>query len=395
MTHDFYLVQFLTLVAIATVASFAVMPIFYPVVRFAAREAWLRWILAVVTAGVVGVAATFGATAQLATTYRRGAAKFLDTVSSGVGLMFALLFTIAVLAALLPWLLDRLEGRSFSLFVAARHVRAKKSGFLTVISVLSIFAVALSSCALSSTVSVMGGFSADLKRKILGNNAHIVIDTTASRPAATTESVLERVRAVPGVVAATPVVKGEVMASSASNMAGVVVRGIDPATIGDVIDLRKNIEAAGQVRRRSSASVSVEKRANPRAPDEIPADEVIGIGPAGRGLHAGARLQLQERQPRPAPVGMTSLSETAAAPRHRHRAGAGQDAARVRRRRGDAVSPLGDLGPMGVMPKHAQVPGRGDLLQRHVRVRRHPRLRDARRGAELLRDEGADQRRST
>ena len=33
------------------------------------------------------------------------------------------------------------------------------------------------------------------------------------------------------------------MASSASNLAGVIVHGIDPATIGNVIDLRKNIEA--------------------------------------------------------------------------------------------------------------------------------------------------------
>src|SRR5205814_10122763 len=115
----------------------------------------------------------------------------------------------------LPFILDRLEGKSFTSFVSARHVRSQKSGFLTVISVLSICGVALSSCALSTVVSVMGGFSQDLKRKILGNNAHIVIDTTAQTPWADYEPILTKVRALPGVTGATPVVHGEVMASSA------------------------------------------------------------------------------------------------------------------------------------------------------------------------------------
>ena len=53
-----------------------------------------------------------------------------------------------LLVALLPWLLDRLEGRSVRV-VRRRAPRARqKSGFLTVISVLSICGVAVSSCAL-------------------------------------------------------------------------------------------------------------------------------------------------------------------------------------------------------------------------------------------------------
>jgi lipoprotein-releasing system permease protein len=91
----------------------------------------------------------------------------------------AVLFTIFALIALMPWFFDRLEGQTFRTFVAVRHVRASKSGFLTVISVLSILGVAVSSCALCGVTSVMGGFGQDLKRKILGNNAHITIDTSA------------------------------------------------------------------------------------------------------------------------------------------------------------------------------------------------------------------------
>ncbi|MGH7298358.1 MAG: ABC transporter permease, partial [Polyangiaceae bacterium] len=153
----------------------------------------------------------------------RGSAWTLrDMLVRSGAIVTGVLFLVGTVVALMPWWLDRLEGGSFSSYIAARHVRAKKSGFLTLISGLSIFAVALGSFSLSGAISVMGGFSADLKRKILGNNAHIVIDTASQSAWSDYAPVLERVRAIRGVVAATPVVQGEVMASSASNLAGVV-----------------------------------------------------------------------------------------------------------------------------------------------------------------------------
>src|SRR6202000_741274 len=169
-----------------------------------------------------------------------------------------------------PWARDGLERRSFSTYIAARHVRAKKSGFLTLISGLSIFAVALGSFSLSGAISVMGGFSADLKRKILGNNAHIVIDTTSQAPWGDYDPTLQHVRAVSGVLGATPVVQGEVMVSSTSNLAGVVVPGTDANAIGDVIDLRKNVEAPVKV------ADKLAYLEDPNLLRRIPADEVIG-----------------------------------------------------------------------------------------------------------------------
>jgi hypothetical protein len=149
-----------------------------------------------------------------------------ETIISAILLGGATLFVVAVMFAALPLVMDRMEGRTFVSFVATRHVRSQKSGFLTVISVLAICGVAISSCALSSVVSVMGGFSQDLKRKILGNNAHIVIDTVSQSPWGDSDQVLAHVRALPGVIGATPVVNGEVMISSPSNLAGVIVRGL-------------------------------------------------------------------------------------------------------------------------------------------------------------------------
>ncbi len=153
-------------------------------------------------------------------------------------------FLLVVLAALIPVILDGFEGRSFSSFVGARHVRATKSGFLTAISLLSMGGVAVSSCALCSVTSIMGGFGHDLKRKLLANNGHIVVDVT--RPGGFGDwqeklDVTRKALARAGGGAATPVAGGEAMASSASNTAGALVKGIDPATIGDVIELKDNI----------------------------------------------------------------------------------------------------------------------------------------------------------
>ena len=101
--------------------------------------------------------------------------------------------------------------------MAARHVRAQKSGFLTVISLLSISGVGVSSFALCAVVSIMGGFGADLKHKILGNNAHVKIEAKRIGGFEHWSDLLEEVRLVKGVHAATPVASGEAMAVTGPN----------------------------------------------------------------------------------------------------------------------------------------------------------------------------------
>jgi lipoprotein-releasing system permease protein len=250
-----------------------------------------------------------------------------------------------VLAAVMPIALNRLEGRKFESFVAARHVRSQKSGFLTVISVLSISGVAVSACAQSSVVSVLGGFSHDLRRKILGNNAHIVIDTESAAAWDGAPDVLEKVRTVHGVTAATPVVNGEVMVSSPSNLAGVFVRGVDPDTIGNVIDLVKNIEVG-----------KFEYLESPEKLLTLPPDEVIGIGPGGEQYLKGVDLTvLPPDEPGQIPIDPLVRASIKAGPPLRPGIIIGRELAKTLHvYLGDEVtlvSPLGDLGPMGIMPR--------------------------------------------
>jgi lipoprotein-releasing system permease protein len=302
----------------------------------------IRLLHVLIAASCAGFIALTGWTRRLPT-LRGSAWSLKDVLVRGGAIVVGVVFVVCVVAASIPLVLNRLETRGFSSFVAARHVRAKKSGFLTLISALSIFAVALGSFSLSGAISVMGGFSADLKRKILGNNAHIVIDMTSQAPWGDYERILGRVRAVPGVVGATPVVQGEVMASSASNLAGVIVHGIDTASIGDVIELRKNVEAPVLLQDKLGYLE------NPQLLRHIPPEEVIGIGPGGEEYTKGPDLPplLDDIDPtvraavsvnplRPGLVVGRELAKTL----HVY---VGDEVT--------LVSPLGDLGPMGVMPK--------------------------------------------
>jgi len=149
-------------------------------------------------------------------------------------------FVVRVALRLVGPLLSLFERIGFRSMVAARHLRAKKTGFLAASGTLSILAVAVSSCMLISVLSVMGGFRADLKKKILGNHAHIVIDK-AFHELDDWQPLLRRIRETEGVVGATPFLQVEVMVSSLSNRAGAILRGIDPKTVSEVTDLAHNM----------------------------------------------------------------------------------------------------------------------------------------------------------
>jgi lipoprotein-releasing system permease protein len=299
------------------------------------RRHWRRWVRGL----AVGFGVLHAALAWFASRLPAGHASTFKLKHEAVryaAAATAVVFVILLMVALIPWAFDLAEGRSFRSFVAVRHVRASKSGFLTVISVLSILGVAVSSCALCGVTSVMGGFGADLKRKILGNNAHITIDTSDINGFKDWEPVLDAVRLVPGVAAATPVVRGEAMASSSSSTAGALVRGIEPGSIGNVIDLIKNIEVG-----------KLDYLENPDKLTRLPADEVIGLGPGGEPYLKGPDLSFGELDP--------SVREALKGPPTYPGIVVGREFAKTLHAYvGDEitlVSPLGDLGPMGVLPR--------------------------------------------
>ena len=129
----------------------------------------------------------------------------------------------------------------FELFIGLRYLKAKrKSTFISLITLISVAGVALGVMALIIVLAVMTGFEEDLKDKILGTNAHIVV-LNATGAVQDYQRVLKKVQGIDGVVAATPFIYNQVMLSSGKNVSGVVLRGIDVASDAKVTNLHKSI----------------------------------------------------------------------------------------------------------------------------------------------------------
>jgi lipoprotein-releasing system permease protein len=115
--------------------------------------------------------------------------------------------------------------------LALRYLRAKRQeSFVSVISGFSLVGIALGVATLIIVMSVMNGFRHELLKSILGLNGHVTVQAVA-RPMTDYDIVAQRLRAVPGVTRAAPLVDGQVMASQNGINEGVLVRGLSEADL--------------------------------------------------------------------------------------------------------------------------------------------------------------------
>jgi lipoprotein-releasing system permease protein len=120
---------------------------------------------------------------------------------------------------------------AFERMVAFRYLRARRAeGFVSVIAIFSLLGIALGVATLIIVMSVMNGFRAELVGRILGLNGHLAVYGETNR-LSDFEAAAERVWQVPGVVAATPLIEGQVMATADAGASGALVRGIRPEDI--------------------------------------------------------------------------------------------------------------------------------------------------------------------
>ncbi len=130
---------------------------------------------------------------------------------------------------------------SYELRVALRYLRARrKQAFISLITLLSMAGVGLGVCALIVVLSVMSGFEGQLKAKILGLNAHVMI-FEAGKSISGFRQALQKAEADPEVVAATPFVYGQVMVLSDAAASGAILRGMDLPGALKVLDIKHTI----------------------------------------------------------------------------------------------------------------------------------------------------------
>jgi lipoprotein-releasing system permease protein len=117
---------------------------------------------------------------------------------------------------------------AFERMVAFRYLRARRQeGFVSVIAIFSLLGIALGVATLIIVMSVMNGFRADLLGRILGLNGHLGVYAQAGS-LTDFDAEATKVSEVPGVAGVTPLIEGQVMATSEIGAAGALVRGIRP-----------------------------------------------------------------------------------------------------------------------------------------------------------------------
>ncbi|MEE9552896.1 MAG: ABC transporter permease [candidate division Zixibacteria bacterium] len=129
---------------------------------------------------------------------------------------------------------------SFEFFIARRYFTSRhRQGFLSLLGAISIAVVVLSTASLLIVLSVMNGFENEVRSRIIGTMAHIMVSSRVSDTMENYEELREKIAGVEDVVATSPIVIEKSAISSKYETDGVVVRGIIPETESLVTDIGK------------------------------------------------------------------------------------------------------------------------------------------------------------
>nr|WP_310523708.1 lipoprotein-releasing ABC transporter permease subunit [Polymorphobacter sp.] len=127
--------------------------------------------------------------------------------------------------------------------IASRYLLpGRGEGFIFLVASISLVAVALGVAALIAVMSVMNGFRAEMFDKILGLNGHAVVQGYGGRIEAW-QPLAAQLKALPGVISATPLIEQPLMGSFGGRVEGVIVRGMSLADIAGTPVIADNVVA--------------------------------------------------------------------------------------------------------------------------------------------------------
>lgn len=118
--------------------------------------------------------------------------------------------------------------KPLTLFIGLRYTRAKRrTGFISFITLTSILGIALGVSALITVLSVMNGFEAELRDRILGMTAHASITGTDGQ-LFNWQKFEAPLREEKRVLGWAPYVEGQAMINSDRHVSGSMIRGVLP-----------------------------------------------------------------------------------------------------------------------------------------------------------------------
>lgn len=127
----------------------------------------------------------------------------------------------------------------FSLFLALRYLRPKRS-FVSLISIISVLGVTLGIGVMILVIAVMTGFDLELRRKVLGFEAHLAASGEAMM--GDWRAIQEQLKKAPNVTHTAPYVQGPVILAFGNRRATPMLRGIDPTEEEGVTGINSTVK---------------------------------------------------------------------------------------------------------------------------------------------------------
>lgn len=130
----------------------------------------------------------------------------------------------------------------FHAWVTLRFILSRKQA-LSLPSILSLVGMSVGVACLTASMGVVSGFEATLAKTITDVYGHVLIINRATS-VQNIEGIVDRIeKAVPQVVAYTPFINIEGVIAHNSELSGIVLQGLDPATVGKVLNLKNRVIA--------------------------------------------------------------------------------------------------------------------------------------------------------
>ncbi|MBS0287867.1 MAG: lipoprotein-releasing ABC transporter permease subunit [Proteobacteria bacterium] len=132
--------------------------------------------------------------------------------------------------------------RPFFLFIGARYTNFKRRDhFITFISVVSMLGIALGVMVLITVLSVMNGFTKEIRSRILSITPHVMVSGWGEN-LQDWQGLAEKLEKHNSVEAVGPYVDGQGMLTRGREVRGIVVKGVDPKAIDAVFPLRSTLK---------------------------------------------------------------------------------------------------------------------------------------------------------
>jgi lipoprotein-releasing system permease protein len=164
----------------------------------------------------------------------------------------------------------------YELFIALRYLRAKRrQAAVSVITAIAVAGITLGVAALVIAQALITGFRADVQDKVLQGTAHLNLLRVDNGGIENYRELAERVRAAPGVSAASATIYAQALLSAHGRLEYAVLKGVDLNSPSEAKEVFSTV-IEGDPARLKSAPSNQSSDQSPGAPEEAPEGIILG-----------------------------------------------------------------------------------------------------------------------